>query len=127
LEGAILHTILPQLLAQVTRPTTGPVQRPWFAAFFDNTGLWFMVLVIVFLYVFMIRSKRTQDRRRQEQLNALKKGDRIRTIGGILGTVVDVADDVVVVKVDETSNTKLRFVRSAIHVVESDKSSGAQK
>jgi preprotein translocase subunit YajC len=55
-------------------------------------------------------------------LGQLKKGDRIQTIGGVLGTVVEARDTEVLVKVDESSNTKIRFARSAIHrVLEDDK------
>jgi preprotein translocase subunit YajC len=76
----------------------------------------------------MFKSKRGQDKQRQDLLASLKKGDRIRTIGGIIGTVVEAREDVVVVKVDETSNAKIHFVRSAIHaVVDPDKPAATSK
>jgi preprotein translocase YajC subunit len=45
------------------------------------------------------------------------------TIGGIVGTVVATRDDEVVLKVDESTNTKMTFVRKAIQRVlpESDR------
>jgi preprotein translocase subunit YajC len=49
-------------------------------------------------------------------LNALKKGDRIVTIGGIHGTIQKIKDASVIVRVDE--NTKMEFSRSAISSVE---------
>jgi preprotein translocase subunit YajC len=56
-------------------------------------------------------------------LSELKKGDRVQTIGGILGTVVEARDTEILVKVDESSNAKIRFSRSAIHrVIEEEKS-----
>jgi preprotein translocase subunit YajC len=75
----------------------------------------------------MMRSKKNQDRSRQDMLKQLKRGDRIQTIGGIIGTVVEAREDEVLVKVDESSNTKLRFVRSAIHrvITDSDKTDKA--
>ncbi len=48
---------------------------------------------------------------------ALKKNDRVRTIGGILGTVLDVRDDEIVLKIDEATNTKMRIVPSAVATV----------
>jgi len=48
-------------------------------------------------------------------LEALKKGDRVVSIGGIRGTVVSVKDQTVVLKVDD--NTKLEFTKSAISTV----------
>ena len=44
----------------------------------------------------------------------LKKGDKVTSIGGICGTVVEVRDDELVVKVDENNNIRLRFSRWAI-------------
>jgi preprotein translocase subunit YajC len=74
------------------------------------------------LYIFVFRSKRTQDKKRTDMLGALKRGDRVQTIGGILGTVVEARDTDVLLKVDESSNTKIRFSRSAIHrVLEEEK------
>ena len=70
----------------------------------------------------MSRSKKKDQKARQQLLDNLKKGDRIQTIGGVLGSVVEVRDGEVVVKVDESNNTKMRFTRSAIQkVVEEEK------
>jgi preprotein translocase subunit YajC len=45
-------------------------------------------------------------------LSALKKGDKVITIGGVHGTIQSVREQSVVIKVDE--NTKIEFNRSAI-------------
>jgi preprotein translocase subunit YajC len=45
----------------------------------------------------------------------------VQTIGGVIGTIVEVKDAEVVVKIDETTNTKIRFARSAIQQVLEDK------
>lgn len=79
-----------------------------------------LILILLVFYFLIFNAKRKQDKQRQQMLSELKKNDRIQTIGGILGTVVSADDKEVLVKVDETSNTKLRFTRSAIHRVISD-------
>jgi preprotein translocase subunit YajC len=90
---------------------------PWYANQFFP-----LILAMLFLYLFVFRNKSKTEKQRVSMLNALKKGDRIQTIGGILGTVVEARDDEVVVKVDESSNTKITFSRNAIHRVrEEDK------
>lgn len=76
-----------------------------------------LMLVLVVLWIFVLRGKRRQETDRKTMLESLKKNDRIETIGGLLGTVVEVRDGEVVVKADENNNTKLRFRRSAIHRV----------
>jgi preprotein translocase subunit YajC len=48
-------------------------------------------------------------------LSALKKGDKVVTIGGIHGTIQTVREQSVIVKVDE--NTKIEFSRSAVSSV----------
>jgi preprotein translocase subunit YajC len=117
-----------------TGATTGPTTQtaaqtkaPFLVQLFQSPFL-IPIIVIVLFYVLMIRSKRKQDRSRQDMLGTLKRGDRVQTIGGMLGTVLEAREDEVLVKVDETSNTKIRFVRSAIHrVVEADKVEKAAK
>ena len=56
--------------------------------------------------------------------NTLPRGaDRVQTIGGILGKVVEAEETKVLLKVDESSNTKIWFSRSAIdRVLEEEKS-----
>ena len=116
-----LHFIA-QPSTPATPPTTAPTPPWWMNNFIP------IVLIIVVFYLFLWRTKRTEDTKRKDMLGQLKRGDRVQTIGGILGSVVDVKDSEVTLKVDETSNTKIRFSRSAIHrvVTEEDKKSEAK-
>jgi preprotein translocase subunit YajC len=50
-------------------------------------------------------------------VQSLQKNDRVRTIGGIFGTVIDVRDDVITLKVDESNNTKIKVTSGAISSV----------
>jgi preprotein translocase subunit YajC len=80
------------------------------------------ILLFVLMYVFMFRSKKGQENKRQQMINALKKGDEVQTIGGEFGRVMETRDDRILVKVDESSNTRIWYARSAIHrVVTGDK------
>ncbi|MEX0886967.1 MAG: preprotein translocase subunit YajC [Phycisphaeraceae bacterium] len=74
-------------------------------------------LLMVVLLIFMMGGQRREKKRRTAMLQALDKGDKIQTVGGILGTIVEVRDDEIVVKVDENTNTRLRLSRSAIQSV----------
>ena len=47
-------------------------------------------------------------------IQSLKKNDRVRTIGGIIGTIIDIKDDEITLKVDESNNTKIKVVPGAI-------------
>ncbi len=108
-------SLLAQAGTQSGAPATSQPAPPWFQFFQGPMPL--LIIGIIILYFFVFRSKRTQDRERQDMLSQLKRGDRVQTIGGILGTVVEARESEVLLKVDESSNTKIRFTRSAIHRV----------
>ncbi|MDR2053321.1 MAG: preprotein translocase subunit YajC [Treponema sp.] len=72
-------------------------------------------LIIVIFYFFIIRPQNKKQKETQRMLSALKKGDRVVTIGGLHGVIQSVKESTVIVKVDE--NTRLEFSRSAISSV----------
>jgi preprotein translocase subunit YajC len=72
-------------------------------------------LIIAIFYFFIIRPQNKKQKETQKMLSALKKGDRVVTIGGLHGTIQNVKESTVVVKVDD--NTRLEFSRSAIATV----------
>ena len=111
------------LLAQTAGPTTGPARapKPWYVELFAGP-MFLPIALLVLMYVFIFSSKRKQERKKQDLLSAIKRGDRVQTIGGILGKVVEADEHKVLLKVDESSNTKIWFSRSAIHrVLEEEK------
>ncbi len=80
-----------------------------------NIWLWMLPLLLVFFMLSM--GGRKEKKKHAQMMATLGKGDRIRTTGGILGTVLEVRDDEVVVKVDESNNTKMRFARASIAAI----------
>jgi len=76
-----------------------------------------LAAIIAIFYFMIIRPQSKKQKETQKMLAALKKGDRVVTIGGIHGTIQSVKESSVVVKVDE--NTKIEFTRSAVSSVES--------
>lgn len=78
--------------------------------------------VLAFMFFFTIKSSRKEKKKRAALASSLKKGSKVRTIGGIVGTVAELRDDnTVVVKVDENSNTRIKFDRTAIAAVIEEK------
>ena len=73
--------------------------------------------MIVVLLVVMIIPQRRRDKKVKDMLSSLKQGDRVRTIGGIYGTISSVKDDVIVLSVGP-DKVKLVFARGAISQVE---------
>ena len=72
------------------------------------------IVVVVAMYFLMFRGPRKQQQQHRQMVQSLKKNDRVRTIGGIFGTIVDIRGDEVILKVDEQNNTKIRVSTSAI-------------
>ena len=74
------------------------------------------VAIIAIFYFLIIRPQNKKQKETQKMLSALKKGDRIVTIGGIHGMIQSVKEQSVIVKVDDS--VKIEFSRSAISSVE---------
>ncbi|OHB43958.1 MAG: preprotein translocase subunit YajC [Planctomycetes bacterium GWC2_45_44] len=74
----------------------------------------FIGLIFVVMYFIMFRGPRKKQQQQKQMIMALKKNDRVQTIGGILGTVLEVSETEVVLKIDEANNTKLRVLPSAV-------------
>jgi preprotein translocase subunit YajC len=74
------------------------------------------IAIIAIFYFLIIRPQNKKQKETQRMLGALKKGDRVITIGGIHGVIQTVREHSVILKVDD--NVKLEFNRSAISNVE---------
>ena len=75
-----------------------------------------ILLFFVALYFLMIVPNQRKQKAWQEMLGALKAGDKVTTSGGLRGTVLQVKDDLVTLRV-QPDNLKLEFVKSAITAV----------
>ncbi|HRH38435.1 MAG TPA: preprotein translocase subunit YajC, partial [Flavobacteriales bacterium] len=78
-----------------------------------GASTWIMMgLIMVVFYFFMIRPQQKKAKDAKKFREALSKGTRVVTIGGLHGKILEVADTTVLLEVD--SNVKLRFEKSAI-------------
>jgi len=94
-------------------PNTSPADTPQRPSSITTTLL-MMLVVFTVMYLIVFRGPRKQQQQQRQMIQSLKKNDRVRTIGGIYGTVMDVKGDEVVLKVDEATNTKIHVSSSAI-------------
>mgnify|MGYP003293781308 CR=1 FL=1 len=90
------------ILLQAAAPAQGSQASFWIM----------MILIFAVMWLFMIRPQRKQQKELEEFRNSLKKGDKIITAGGIYGTVDEIKDRYVIIKVD--GETKLRVDKSSI-------------
>jgi preprotein translocase subunit YajC len=73
-----------------------------------------LVFMFVAIYLLFFGGARKQKQQRKKLVQSLEKNDRVQTIGGILGTIVDIRDEEIVLKIDESNNTKIHVLPSAI-------------
>lgn len=87
-------------------------------------GIWTFILPLVLMfaifYFLLIRPQQKKQRARTQMLGKLQKGDKVVTIGGLHGTVLELTDDTVVIRVNDA--TKMTFERAAINTIVSSTS-----
>ncbi len=73
-----------------------------------------IVVMFVIMYFLLFRGPRKQQKEQAKMRSSIEKNDKILTIGGIYGTVLDVKDNEVTIKIDESTNTKMKISLSAV-------------
>ncbi len=76
-----------------------------------------ILLIFGVMIFFQIFAGRKERKKRKDMLSSIGKYDRVQTVGGLIGTVHDVKDTEVTLKIDESTNTKVHVSRSAIQQV----------
>jgi preprotein translocase subunit YajC len=87
-----------------------PAQKPGLM----SGQLIMIVLMFVVMYFLLFRGPRKQQKEQAKMRSSIAKNDRILTIGGIYGTVLDVNDKEVTIKIDESTNAKMKISLSAV-------------
>jgi len=104
-----------------TKTTQGADGTPVGTGTGAKGGFDFLTLMILGVLLALIVSTLLGGRREKKKFDqmmaSIKKNDQVRTVGGIIGSVVEVKPDVIVLKIDENSNTKITVVRTKIEAV----------
>lgn len=116
------QSVAPEV-AQGTAPAAGQT---------GSNPLSFMMVVfmgLLAMYLLFILPKQSQAKQAKKMLDSLNKNDRVMTTSGIIGIIhsIDKEAGEVVLKVDESNNTKIRFSTGAIYYVFSDKTKEKEK
>jgi preprotein translocase subunit YajC len=82
------------------------------------TFLIMMAVIFAIIYFLMILPQKKKQKETQNMLNNMKKGDKIVTIGGVLGTIGNVKETTVMVKIAE--NTVVEIRKSAVATILND-------
>jgi len=100
-----------------TPPGTQPATKGPGGGILDSPIMWVLLGGMVLMLLLSGRGRKKEQKKRKEMLDSLKKGDKVVSIGGIIGTVIEIRPDEVTVKVDETNNIRMKIARWAIRGV----------
>ena len=78
-----------------------------------------MTAVLILMWFLLVSPQRRQEDRMRKMLNSLEKNDRVMTVGGLIGSIhsIDKEQNEIVLKVDDSTNTKIRFHLTAVSSV----------
>lgn len=77
------------------------------------------ILIIVVFWLLLIRPNQKRQQKWQQMLHGLKTGDRITTSGGIRGTILNIKDETIQLRIPP-DNIKIEVIKSAIASVTTD-------
>lgn len=72
-----------------------------------------LIAIVVVFYFFMIRPQMKKAKDQKKYIEGLKKGDKILTIGGIYGKIVEVRDDATIIMEIE-DGSKMKIAKNAV-------------
>ena len=76
-----------------------------------------MVIMLALLYFMIYRPQKKQEKKDAAMRSSLESGDKVTTIGVVIGRVVEIADDSILLETGK-DRVKIRFTKSAIGAVE---------
>ena len=83
----------------------------------------FITLIIIFVifYLLLILPQQKRQKQHRKMIESLKKGDEVITMGGIHGTIVQLDDNTVVLRVDKEKDVKIRLNKNAVSAIKGKK------
>ena len=82
--------------------------------------IWIVVLFVI-IWLFMLRPQKKQEKQKKAMLETMEIGDTVLTSSGFYGTLIDIADDTVIVEFGNNKNCRIPMQKAAI--VELEKAS----
>ena len=80
----------------------------------------YAVVLFVAMYVFVYIPNKKKQKKMQEMHNSIKPGDKIVTMGGIVGRVVERNDNYITICIDEDKQVNMQFVIYAVSQIVTD-------
>ena len=75
-----------------------------------------MILIFGVMYLLMVRPRKKEEQKMRQQIDAMRVGDTVVTIGGIVGKIMNITDDEITIS-SSVANTMMTFKKQAISTV----------
>ena len=82
-------------------------------------GLMPIAIIFVIFYFLLIRPQKKQQQEHAKMISALAKNDEVITVGGVYGTIVNIQDDVITLRIDD--NIKIKVQKSSVSKLKKQK------
>ena len=106
----MLNTIMTYLDTTAAGDTPANASNPWLMPVL-------LVVMVVVFYFAMIRPQKKQEKETQAMLNSLEVGDTISTVGGIIGIIIKIRDDMLLIETG-ADRTKIQIAKWAVRKIE---------
>ena len=77
-----------------------------------------IAIIIGFMYFFMIRPQKKEQKKLQEMISSMEVGDYVLTTSGFYGSIIDITEDTVIVEFGNNKNCRIPMQKNAISQIE---------
>ena len=78
----------------------------------------YVFVICVLMYFIAIKPQKKEQKKKQEFMNSIEKGDFVLTTSGFYGVIIDITEDDVIVEFGNNKNCRISMRKSAIEQVE---------
>ena len=87
----------------------------------------YVFVICVLMYFIAIKPQKKEQKKKQELMNSIEKGDFVLTTSGFYGVIIDITEDDVIVEFCNNKNCRISMRKSAIEQVEKPASPSSEQ
>ena len=87
----------------------------------------YVVIICVLMYFIAIKPQKKEQKKKQELMDSIEKGDFVLTTSGFYGVIIDITEDDVIVEFGNNKNCRISMRKSAIEQVEKPASPSSEQ
>ena len=87
----------------------------------------YVFVICVLMYFIAIKPQKKEQKKKQELMNSIEKGDFVLTTSGFYGVIIDITEDDVIVEFGNNKNCRISMRKSAIEQVEKPASPSSEQ